>query len=177
MDWSTSWHDDPKWKIIWRRRPELVAACAYVYQVLAAESWRLGTRITVHDAWPPLIYYDADVVAELANAKLIDRRHMILPKTWQNWFAVALERRNTARERNRRANDNRRHGARSRTDDSADTASEPRGDSAVTLAPVPTVPLLPSVPSGPTRLNETVDVGKRTNGRRDARPVESGEVA
>lgn len=124
MDFSTSWHDDPKWKVIWRRRPDLVAVCAYVYTVLAAESWRTGSRITVHDAWPPLVAYDADAVAELMHAKLIDRAGKVLIKTWDGWYGPALERQRMSRERWQRANEKRHQQALRRIDgDNDDTAA------------------------------------------------------
>ncbi len=108
MDVSTSIHEDPKFRRLARRHPELAAPAFLAYLATAAESWRSGERIRVEDAWPSLIPFDRAVVAALRRFDLLDRDGMVAPATWDRWFGPARERRDLSREKWRRANDRRK---------------------------------------------------------------------
>jgi hypothetical protein len=137
MDVSTDLLNDPKWRRMHRRTPELIPAAFMAYAATLAESWRSGQRVSVEEAWPVLLPYDEAVIAALRTARLLDKRGLIPVEAWRNWFEVARNRREKSRERWRRHNANR----------DADTALVPRGSDAGTTT---SVPLLPSVPSVPT---------------------------
>lgn len=172
MDVSTSWHEDPKFRRIWRRRPDLLTTAGFVYLALVAESWRQGKRVSIDDAWPPLVPYDADVVAELVGAQLIDRGHRVASKTWTGWFKPAAERQSRARERYARYNAKRHAAAMGlNSDDDASPTSLPRGNQSGTTATVPSVrPSDPSVRS--EKVNEASVGTEGSAPRRLVHPVE-----
>lgn len=160
MDVSTSICDDPKFRRIQRQSPELVGTAFSVYVAVMAESWRAGKRVSVDDAWPSIIPYDARADEALREAGLLDRRGLPSAKAWRSWFEPAYKRRETMREKWRRANENRRD----------DSAPPPRGNRADTAAPVPsrtapsdrTVRPDRSAPSDPpgstTRVTDEIDL-------------------
>lgn len=139
MDVSTSICEDPKFRLIQRMSPQLVAPAFAAYMAVMAESWKAGKRVTIDNAWPAFLPFDSTVIDVMREVGLIDKRGVVSPKAWRDWFEPARERREKARDRWHRANDNR----------NADTARLPRGNSAGTSAPVPSVRSAPSAPPEP----------------------------
>jgi hypothetical protein len=144
MDVSTSILDDPKFRRIQRQAPELVATAFTAYLATMAESWRAGKRVSIDDAWPSILIYDAAADNVLREVGLLDAKGLPNSKAWRSWFQPAFQRRETLREKWRRANENRRD----------DAAPEPpgnrRGNSGGTAAPVPSAPSVRPVPSEPS---------------------------
>lgn len=138
MDVSTSIVHDPKFRQLHRERPEHVAAAFMAYMATLGESWKAGRRVSVTEAWPALLPFDADVVASMIRVRLVERGGLPPRKAWDGWYRPAFERRVRSRDRWARYNAKR----------DADTALEPRGSDVSTATSVPSVPL-PSVPSGP----------------------------
>lgn len=136
MDVSTSIVHDPKFRLLHRDNPEHVPAAFLAYVAMLGESWKAGRRVSVNEAWPTLIPFDAEVVASMIRVRLIDRTGLPPRRAWDGWYGPARERREQSRERWRRANENRRVGPQG---DSDDTARLPRGTR--------DVPMPPSVPS------------------------------
>ncbi len=139
-DVSTSLYDDPKVRELWRLLADegLMSRAMALYEATRLASWRLGCRVSAEDACPIWMRLDPAVLAALRQAKLLDRSSRIPQKSWKGWFEVARERREKARERWRRHNDN-------RVKHDADTALAPRGSHADTAATVPSVPTVPPV--------------------------------
>lgn len=97
MDVSTSICDDPKFRRIAREHPELVGTAFTAYMATMAESWRVGRRVGVDDAWPAILPYDAAAVSVLIEVALLDRRGVLSPKAWRGWFTPAQTRRDKSR--------------------------------------------------------------------------------
>lgn len=140
MDVSTSICDDPKFRRLARETPQLVAPAFTAYLATMAESWRVGRRVNVHDAWPAILPFDEAACDALVKVGLLDRRGVLAPKGWRSWFEPARERRQKSRDRWARYNAQR----------TGDTALEPRGNHADTATSVPPVPSVPSDPPGLT---------------------------
>lgn len=126
MDVSTSICEDPKFRRIQRDSPGRLAPAFMAYMATMAESWQAGRRVTIEDAWPAVLPFDEAVVEALKTARLLDAAGRISAKSWREWFDAAFQRRESARERWRRANANRSVGA----------AQLPRGSDADTGATV-----------------------------------------
>lgn len=154
MDVSTSICDEPKFRLLQRRNPELVAAAFTAYIATVAESWRSGRRVTIDHAWPAFLPFDEAVQPSLTDVGLLDRAGMVPAKSWRSWFDPANERRASSRVRWARYNAKR----------NADTASLPRGDDAATATSVRSSRTAPSVPSEPTDRADDSPV-ERMNGR------------
>jgi hypothetical protein len=127
MDVSTSICDDSKFRRLQRETPEQVAIAFTAYIATMAESWKAGRRVTVDDAWPSFIPYDAGVIDAMHRVKLLDGAGRVMRKAWDEWFELARQRRDTARERWTRSNAQR----------SAARSQLPRGNGADTAATVP----------------------------------------
>jgi hypothetical protein len=140
MDVSVDYANDPKWRSLQRHAPDHLGTAFIAYSATMCASWRAGRRVTVTNAWPPYLAFDDAAVEALKQVRLLDRTGLIALKTWRDWFETAYKRRESARERWRRHNENRNP----RTDGDADTAGLPRGTNAVTASSVP--PVRPSVP-------------------------------
>ncbi|HCO02683.1 MAG TPA: hypothetical protein DIT48_04830 [Actinobacteria bacterium] len=140
MDVSTSIVHDPKFRQLHRERPEHVAPAFMAYLATLGESWRSGRRVSVTEAWPALLPFDADVVASMIRVRLVERGGLPPRKAWDGWYRPAFERRCKSRDRWARYNAKR----------DADTALEPRGSDVSTATSVPSVPFLPSVPTEPS---------------------------
>lgn len=151
MDVSTSICDDPKFRRLARENPEMVAPAFTAYVATMAESWRVGRRVPVEDAWPGFLPFSEPVCDALRGVGLIDARGLLTVKAWRGWFEPARERRQKSRDRWTRYNANR----------TGDTTHPPRGSDVDTATSVPTV--RPSVPTGPS----VPSVGAR--GRREAK--------
>lgn len=147
MDVSVAIHEDAKFKALARRHPELAAAAFTAYVALMGESWSAGCRVPIEDNWPArLIPFDHAVIVALRRFRLLDKCSLIWPETWERWFGPAQRRQEQARARWARANEKRHADAmRLLAQDSAATASLPRGDRAATATTVPSV--RPSVDS------------------------------
>lgn len=161
MDVSTSIHEEPKFRRLSRRHPDLIAAAFFAYVSTMAESWRHGERVSIEDAWPSLIPYNAAVVSALRRYSLIDRRGCIGDETWEHWFGPAFARREAARAAGREGNRRRWHpdsqprsaaiALASGADIGSGSGSDPR-----TVPTVPTVLTTPPPPtSGGRRKNRT----------------------
>jgi hypothetical protein len=164
MDISTSIVHDPKFRQLHRERPEHVPPAFLAYVAMLGESWKAGHRVSVGDAWPTLLPFDAEVVASMIQVKLIDDRGLPPRRAWDGWFSPARIRRDESRERWRRANAKRRGDTGSDSDDSDDTARLPRGTRDVPQPPsVPTVrSSQPSAPSPRARRARKRDDGLTT---------------
>ena len=145
MDISTSIVHDPKFRQLYRDRPEHVPPAFLAYVAMLGESWKAGRRVSVGDAWPTLLPFDQEVVVSMQSAGLIDERGLPPRRAWDGWFTPARKRRDESRERWRRANEKRRADSASVSDD---TAQLPRGHTRGTEATVP--PVRPSVPTDPS---------------------------
>jgi hypothetical protein len=147
MDVSTDIVNDPKFRRLHRQNPEHVIAGFLAYVATMGESWKAGRRVPVADAWPVILPYDEAVIGSMVASELLDAKGLIPAKTWSGWFGPAQKRRKATRDRWRRANEKR--GAEN-TNNSAQSAPEPRGNSADTGA-IPSVPSVSqSVPSDPS---------------------------
>jgi hypothetical protein len=107
MDVSTSLPDDPKFRVLARRHPELLAAGGWVYVGLLATSWREGQRLTLEEGWPALLPFDPAIVDALREAHLVDDELRIPEHAWSEWYLVASTRRQLGRDRQHRADVNR----------------------------------------------------------------------
>ena len=72
MDVSTAIDDDPKFRALARRHPDLFAVAFTAYVGMMARSWRQGERLTAEEAWPPLLPYDPAVVGAMRDVLLLD---------------------------------------------------------------------------------------------------------
>lgn len=145
MDVSTDYLNDPKWRRLHRAHPELLVASFMAYTATMAESWKSGRRVTIEEAWPALLPFDAAVIEALQDAGFLDRKGLVVVKSWDGWFRPAEARRARSRERWRKYNEKR----------DADTLAVPRGNDADTATSVP--PVRPSVPPGPTVPSKRTD--------------------
>lgn len=156
MDVSSDYVNDPKWRKLHRAHPELLPAAFLAYTATMGESWKAGRRVSVEDAWPVLLPYDAAVVAALREVAFLDRRGLIVSRSWDGWFGPAQRRRQASREAGREGNA-RRWGTRSGGDRVAigsDSGTDPRS-----------VPSVPTDPFRPPNARE-LDALKERNGRR-----------
>ncbi|HEY8819555.1 MAG TPA: hypothetical protein VIM25_12155 [Candidatus Limnocylindrales bacterium] len=169
MDVSTSILHDPKFRRLAREAPAHAGDGFTAYMSAMAESWKAGERLSVEDAWPPILPFDPAVVDALRAVKLIDARGLVTTTAWRGWFDPARKRREQSRERWRRANLKREQEAAvvsttdrvSRAGKRAATASSPRGSSADTQAR----PYAPS-DSVPSRNHEETPPPPAKRGRR-----------
>ena len=135
MDVSTTIANDPKFRRLQRQHPGLVAAAFTAYVALLGESWHAGRRVSLDDAWPAILPFDAEVGPALVDAGLLDRRGLIAAKAWAGYFGPAHARQAASLARWARANAKRANPSIepvSRTDYRDDTASSPRDDNAAT---------------------------------------------
>lgn len=140
MDVSTSICDDPKFRLLQRRNPAIVAVAFTAYIATVAESWRAGRRVSIDHAWPAFVPFDDAAKTALAGVGLLDRMGCVPQKAWRSWFDPANERRARSRERWARYNAQR----------NAVTTPAPRGSDAATATSVPSVRTVPSVPTVPS---------------------------
>lgn len=145
MDISSDVVNDPKFRKLQRSSPEHVAVAFTAYIATVGESWKAGRRVSIEDAWPAILPFDAGACEALRAAGLLDRNGYPTARSWNGWFTPARKRRDATRDRWRRANDKR---LAESTNDSADAPLMPRGSHADTGA-IPSVPSVPSVPGEP----------------------------
>lgn len=147
MDVSADIVNDPKWRRLQRVAPDHWRDGFIAYVATLGESWKAGRRVTVDDAWPVLMPYNAAAVEAMTHVGLLDRGGRVSRKAWRQWFDIANERRRKSRDRWARYN---------ATRDAVPT-SLPRGTNADTATSVPSVPS-----------------SRPTEGERDTNPVENG---
>lgn len=138
MDVSTSLLQDPKVRRLQRHAPDRWAVAMIAYVSTMSESWKAGRRVSVDDAWPVGLPYDALAAEGLAQVGLVDANGLIVPRTWRSWFGKAKSRRAKTRADWRRWQQEHRKSQRGVSPDSEpDKAKQNR-------------PSAPSVPSEPT---------------------------
>lgn len=137
MDLSSDYVNDPKWRRLHRAHPELYPAAFVAYTATLCESWKAGRRVPLEDAWPAILPYDAAVVDALVQVGFLDRKGLIVTRSWEGWFGPANRRREAAREAGREGNAKRWAGDRVAI--GSRSGSDPR-----------TVPSVPTVPTGPS---------------------------
>ena len=115
MDVATDLLNDPKFRRLARIAPDAVGGCVTLYVGLLADSWRQAERMTIEDAWPSVLPYDATYAELLKGVRLIDPDGRIPVKVWQEWFVEVLKRREASRERWNRANQKRHRDATARS--------------------------------------------------------------
>src|SRR4051794_39111583 len=124
MDVSTNVHNDPKFRALARRHPELYPVAFTIFVSTMAESWREAERLTADEGWPLLLPFDGvgrAAIDALVEAGLFDDEQRVSPKAWAGWFGAASERRRLGRERQRRADEKR---GRTRPSDSPSDSQE-----------------------------------------------------
>ena len=107
MDVNTAIDDDPKFRTLARRHPDLFPVAFTAYVGIMARSWLHGERLTAEEAWPPLLPYDFTVVDALCDVVLLDAETRIPSGAWERHFGAASERRRLGRERWTRYNEHR----------------------------------------------------------------------
>ena len=104
-DLSTGHLDDPKVKALWRALgpdQDRMSRALLLHLATLIASWRQGTRVSVDEAVPVWLDPDAELVAALVDAKLLDRTGRIPVRSWKGWFGPAWERREARREAGRK---------------------------------------------------------------------------
>lgn len=139
MDVSTDLLDDPKFHRLQREDRYVYPVCVVAYLSVLSASWKAGKRVALDDCWPSLLFswQPAITKASLIKVGLLDRRGMVPARVWADWFGPVSARRAAARERWRRANENRREPRekfRSRRQKDRNEHDLPRGHRAVTAS-------------------------------------------
>jgi hypothetical protein len=108
MDVNTSIDDDPKFRVMSRRYPALLATAGWAYVGLLGHSWREGRRLTLEEGWPSLLPYDQATADAMVDVGLLDCDLFVPETTWESWFGNASERRRLGRDRQQRYDAKRR---------------------------------------------------------------------
>lgn len=138
MDVDVGIVNDPKVRRLFRYAPDVAQAAFVAYVAVMGESWHRGRRVSVDDAWPAIVAFSRPAIDALIDAELLDARGLIPLKVWRNWYEVAFERRQKARNRWGRYNEK-------RGDHEVNTTPVPRGSNAATMATDPILPTDPTV--------------------------------
>lgn len=104
-DVATGHLDDPKVKALWRALApdqDRMSRALMLHVATLLASWRQGSRVTVTEAVPVWLDPDAELVAALVAARLLDKSGRIPPRSWKGWFGPAWDRREVRRESGRR---------------------------------------------------------------------------
>jgi hypothetical protein len=104
-DVATGHLDDPKVRALWRALApdqDRMGRALTLHLATLLASWRQGCRVTVSEAVPVWLNPDAELVAALVDARLLDRTGRIPPRSWKGWFGPAWERRELRRESGRK---------------------------------------------------------------------------
>ena len=152
-DLSTDYLNDPKWRRLCRANPDLFPPAVVAYTALVCESWKAGRRVTIEDAWPSILPYDAAIIAALRAVTFIDRRGMISTHSWDGWFGPAHRRREAARAAGRDGNA-RRWGPQSGSDRVAIGSGSGADPRTVPTVPFRSGPTVPSKKNGGIPINE-----------------------
>ena len=157
--------DDPKVRALVRstRDESLVARCITGLLSVITASWAAGDRVSLDDAAPAWLTGLDDLRERLLEAALLDADGRLPERSWTAWYGPARSRQEAARERWRRANDNRRK-APSPRGDSVDTARRPQENSDGTVA------FRPPASTDPT------DRSEHTQEARAPEPVDDAEA-
>lgn len=97
MDVSTSLLSDTKVRRLQRHAPDRYPVAMLAYLSTMAESWRVGRRVSVEDAWPVGVPFDSLAAEALSHVGLTDASGLIVPRTWRSWFGKAKSRRSKSR--------------------------------------------------------------------------------
>lgn len=97
MDVSTSLLQDPKVRKLQRYAPDRWPVAMIAYVSTMSESWKAGRRVSVEDAWPVGLTFDALAAEALIQVGLVDGSGHIIPRTWRSWFGKAKSRRAKSR--------------------------------------------------------------------------------
>jgi len=106
-DVATGHLDDPKVKALWRSLApdqDRMSRALMLHVATLLASWRQGQRVTVTEAVPVWLDPDAELVAALVDARLLDRTGRIPPRSWRSWYGPAADRRDKLRVKWRRDN-------------------------------------------------------------------------
>ena len=104
-DVATGHLDDPKVKALWRALApdqDRMSRALMLHVATLLASWRQGCRVSVTEAVPVWLDPDAELVAALVDARLLDKSGRIPPRSWKGWFGPAWERREARRESGRK---------------------------------------------------------------------------
>ena len=153
-DMDSGYFEDAKMRELWQalRDPDRMARAICLHAATTLASWRQGCRVTVAQAVPLWLPLDPDLISALKAVKLLDRTGKVPAQSWQVWFGVAYERRETRREAGRaggfaKAAKRTLPGERMPERRSADAVRMPERTSADALPVRPSVPTVPSVPT------------------------------
>lgn len=144
MDVEARISDDPKWKLLARYAPDHVSVAFHAYVATMGESWTSGRRVSVTVAWPAYVPFDQLAVDALIHVGLVDKRGLIVSRSWRTWFERARERREKSRSDWRRWQQEHR----SRTGPSGPSQGGVRPDSGLDK-PIPSVPSVRTPPNPP----------------------------
>ncbi len=93
MDVDTRWLYTDHARKLQTAHPETWPTHWCAYQAVLAESWWKGQRVTLADAWSPVIPGTMeDALAALQDADLLDKAGRVTINAWKKWFEPALER-------------------------------------------------------------------------------------
>lgn len=102
-DIDSGYFDDAKMRALWFAIQDAnrMARAMCLHSATLLASWRQGVRVTVTQAIPLWLAADADLVAALKVARLLDRYGKIPAASWQQWFGTAYDRRERYRSSGR----------------------------------------------------------------------------
>lgn len=109
-DVDTGFLNDPKITRLWRDlapNSDLMARALTVRLACMLTSWQKGERVSAEDAAPAWLGAITTEVEALVRAGLLDQDARIPRRPWGKWFGEARRRRDKARARWRKANENR----------------------------------------------------------------------
>lgn len=93
MDVDTRWLYTDHARKLQTAHPETWPTHWCAYQAVLAESWWKGQRVTLADAWSPVIPGTMeDALAALQDADLLDKAGRVTINAWKKWFEPALDR-------------------------------------------------------------------------------------
>ena len=93
MDVDTRWMFTDHARKLQTAHPTTWPTFWCAYQAVLAESWWKGHRVTLADAWLPVLPCSIeDAQAALQAAELIDRAGRVTINAWKKWFEPAFER-------------------------------------------------------------------------------------
>ena len=102
-DVDSGYFDDAKMRDLWHalKDADRMARAICLHSATLLASWRQGCRVTVAQAIPLWLPADADLIAALQVAKLLDHYGKIPSESWKRWFGAAYGRREVRRESGR----------------------------------------------------------------------------
>jgi hypothetical protein len=144
-DVATGHFNDPKVRRLWRvlGDSDAMARALTVHLAVVLASWGEGRRMTVDESAPFWLSVSEESIAALRKVGLLDRQGRLPRRSWDSWYGPAVERRDSTRERWRRAN--------ARRKEVADGSPRGRNDDTASTVPYRTVPSEPSSARAPAR--------------------------